>query len=164
MGDTRGKGSFTSGVSEEPLGFGRTFFHSLSVDPEKHFSTREYTISCQRPCRTVFFITQTYPGWLVTVTCRGAPDSTFYYPPGYPICRIVEKTPAGYRIFLYTRLRPSFQVEYLNCLKKYGVFTIFWLETMGKKPKVFSPRAQRCSTCMVEKWQVFSVIETLVEH
>ena len=36
---------------------------------------------------------------------RGAPDSAFYYP-------------AGYQIFLYTRLRPSFQVEYLNCLKK----------------------------------------------
>ena len=49
---------------------------------------------------------------------RGAPDSAFYNQAGYRICRIVEKTPAGYRIFLYTRLRPSFQVEYLCCLKK----------------------------------------------
>ena len=86
---------------------------------------------------------------------RGAPDSAFYYPGGYQICRIVEKNPAGLSFF---------SGWILELLKKIGVFTIFWLEMMGKKLNVFFPRAQRCSTCVVEKWQVFLVIDILVEH
>jgi hypothetical protein len=44
---------------------------------------------------------------------RRAPDSDFYYPAGYRICRISEKNRAGYRIF--------YQFEYLT-YRPYNIY------------------------------------------
>jgi hypothetical protein len=44
------------------------------------------------------------------VIIRGAPDSDFYYPAGYRICRIFKKNPTG----LSGRIPDILQFEYLT--------------------------------------------------